>query len=119
MSSIACYGVMNARLKERAFLAGTYSIADMACVGWIRLFERQAEKNQTNDLDGFAHLKRWLVRVRSRPAVKRGMSMRIEEAGRVDVQDPKVRAVLFGQRARHRLPRTDARDGYRCANSDG
>ena len=95
-------GVMNARLKERAFLAGAYSIADMACVGWIRLFERQAEKNQTNDLDGFTHLKRWLVRVRSRPAVKRGMSMRIEEAGRVDVQDPKVRAVLFGQRARHR-----------------
>ena len=37
------YGVMNARLKDRRFLAGAYSIADMACVGWIRLFERQGE----------------------------------------------------------------------------
>ena len=37
------YGVMNTRLKDRRFLAGAYSIADMACVGWIRLFERQGE----------------------------------------------------------------------------
>ena len=28
------YGVMNKRLKDRAFLAGDYSIADMACIGW-------------------------------------------------------------------------------------
>src|SRR5258707_874502 len=38
------YGVMNTRLKDHRFLAGRYSIADMACVGWIRLFERQQEK---------------------------------------------------------------------------
>ena len=37
------YGVMNRRLKDRRFLAGAYSIADMACVGWIRLFERLGE----------------------------------------------------------------------------
>ncbi len=30
------FGVMNVRLKDRAFLAGKYSIADMACVGWAR-----------------------------------------------------------------------------------
>jgi GST-like protein len=89
------YGVMNARLKERDFLAGHYSIADMACVGWIRLAERHGE-----DFASFPHLKRWLVAVRARPAVKRGMSIRVEEAGRVDVNDPKVRAVLFGQRER-------------------
>jgi GST-like protein len=94
------FGVMDARLKDRAFLAGAYSIADMACVGWIRLFERQAEKERTNELDGFPHLKRWLAGVRARPAVKRGMGIRIEEAAGIDVQDPKVRAVLFGQRAR-------------------
>jgi len=89
------FGVMNKRLKDRAFLAGRYSIADMACVGWIRLFERQGR-----ELDGFPHLKRWLKRVRARPAVRRGMGIRIEEASRVDVRDPTVRAVLFGQRAR-------------------
>jgi GST-like protein len=38
--------------------------------------------------------------VRARPAVKRGMHVRVEEASRVDVNDPKVRAVLFGQRTR-------------------
>jgi GST-like protein len=38
--------------------------------------------------------------VRARPAVQRGMRIRVEEASRVDVNDPKVRAVLFGQRAR-------------------
>lgn len=93
------YGVMNTRLKDRPFLAGRYSIADMACVGWIRLAERQG-KDQGNELEGFPHLKRWLAAVRARPAVERGMHIRVEEASRVDVQDPKVRAVLFGQRAR-------------------
>jgi GST-like protein len=89
------YGVMNARLKDRDFLAGAYSIADLACVGWIRLAERQG-----SELEPFPHLRRWLKRVRARPAVLRGMHVRVEEAARVDVQDPKVRAVLFGQRAR-------------------
>ena len=35
------YGVMNTRLAQRPFLAGRYSIADIACVGWVRLAERQ------------------------------------------------------------------------------
>ncbi len=35
------YGVMNTRLKDRPFLAGHYSIADMACVGWASRWERQ------------------------------------------------------------------------------
>jgi GST-like protein len=93
------YGVMNTRLKDRRFLAGHYSIADMACVGWIRLFERQQEKEGIETFAGFPHLKRWLATVRARPAVQRGMHIRVEEASRVDVSDPKVRAVLFGQRA--------------------
>jgi len=94
------YGVMNTRLKDHRFLAGSYSIADMACVGWIRLFERQQEKEGGETFVGFPHLKRWLATVRTRPAVQRGMHIRVEEASRVDVSDPKVRAVLFGQRAK-------------------
>jgi GST-like protein len=89
------FGVMNARLKDRPYLAGRYSIADMACVGWVRLFERQGET-----FARLPHLKRWLAAVRARPAVQRGMHVRVEDAGRVDVSDPKVRAVLFGHRAR-------------------
>jgi len=89
------YGVMNTRLATRAYLAGQYSIADIACVGWVRLAERQGQ-----DLAQFPNLKRWFEAVRARPAVKRAFAIRIEAASRVDVNDPKVREVLFGQRAR-------------------
>jgi GST-like protein len=89
------YGVMNTRLKDREFLAGPYSIADMACVGWAKLWKRQGQ-----DIDEFPHFKRWLETVLARPAVQRGIGIRIEEAGKVDMKDPKVRAVLFEQRAR-------------------
>jgi GSH-dependent disulfide-bond oxidoreductase len=89
------YGVMNTRLARHEFLAGRYSIADMACVGWVRLAERQGQ-----DLRQFPDLKRWFEAVRARPAVKRAFAIRIEAASKVDVTDPKVRGVLFGQRAR-------------------
>jgi GSH-dependent disulfide-bond oxidoreductase len=89
------YGVMNARLAKQEFLAGRYSIADMACIGWVRLAERQGQ-----DLAQFAHLKRWFETIRARPAVKRAFAIRVEAASKVDMNDPNVRAVLFGQRAR-------------------
>ena len=89
------YGVMNTRLAEREFLAGRYSIADIACVGWVRLAERQGQ-----DLALFPHLKNWFETIRARPAVKRAFAIRVEAASTVDMRDPKVRAVLFGQRAR-------------------
>jgi GST-like protein len=86
---------MNSRLANHEFLAGRYSIADMACVGWVRLAERQGQ-----DLAQFPHLKRWFATVRARAAVKRAFAIRIPAASAVDMRDPKVRAVLFGQRAR-------------------
>jgi GSH-dependent disulfide-bond oxidoreductase len=89
------YGVMNKRLAEREFLAGRYSIADMACLGWVRLAERLGQ-----DLAAFPYLKRWFETIRARPAVKRAFAIRVEAASAVDMDDPKVRAVLFGQRAR-------------------
>ncbi|MFZ3351086.1 MAG: glutathione binding-like protein [Xanthobacteraceae bacterium] len=89
------YGIMNARLAQRDFLADRYSIADIACVGWVRLAERQGQ-----DLAEFPHLKRWYETVRARPAVERAFAIRIPAASAVDPRHPKVRAVLFGQRAR-------------------
>jgi GSH-dependent disulfide-bond oxidoreductase len=89
------YGVMNARLKERQFLAGKYSIADMACVGWANLWQRQGQ-----DIEQFPNLKRWLEAVKARPAVKRGMALGLELRQGIDMKDPKVQAVLFNQRAR-------------------
>jgi GST-like protein len=88
------FGVMDKRLAGRDFLAGRYSIADMACVGWVRLAERMGQ-----DLAQFRNLNRWFEAIRARPAVKRAFAIRVEAAGTVDVHDPKVRAILFGQRA--------------------
>lgn len=89
------YGVMNTRLKDREFLAGRYSIADMACVGWANGWERQGQ-----DINQFPHLKRWLETVKARPAVTRGMTLGLELRKGIDMKDPKVQAVLFGQRAK-------------------
>ena len=71
------YGVMNKRLAEREFLAGRYSIADIACVGWVRLAERQGQ-----DLAQFPHLRRWFETIRARPAVKRAFAIRVAAARR-------------------------------------
>ena len=89
------YGVMNKRLSDRKFLAGKYSIADMACVGWVNGWEKQGQH-----MDDFPHLKRWLETMKARPAVKRGISLGLELRQGVDMKDPKVQSVLFGQRAR-------------------
>ena len=56
------YGVMNKRLADREFLAGEYSIADMACIGWVKPY-----KNQGQDLDEFPNLKRWFETMLARP----------------------------------------------------
>ena len=90
------YGVMERRLARYPYLAGEdYTIADMACVGWASCWERQGQ-----DPGQLPRVKDWLARVRARPAVHRGMHIRVEEASRVDMRDPNVRAVLFNQRAR-------------------
>lgn len=67
------YGVMNARLADRDFLAGDYSIADIACIGWAKLWERQGLA-----IDDVPHVKRWLAAVLARPAVQRGLAVKAE-----------------------------------------
>ena len=89
------YGVMNLRLKDREYIAGKYSIADMALVGWVNGWPRQGQ-----DIEEFPHLKRWLATMKARPAVRRGMALGQELRQGIDMKDPKVQAVLFGQRAR-------------------
>ena len=89
------YGVMNMRLKDREFVAGKYSIADMALVGWVNGWQRQGQ-----DIEEFPHLKRWLETMKARPAVQRGMALGLELRQGIDMKDPNVQAVLFGQRAR-------------------
>jgi GST-like protein len=88
------YGVMNKRLADRDFIAGKYSIADMALVGWVNGWEKQGQ-----DIEEFPHLKAWLARMKARPAVQRGMTLGLEWRQKDEMKDPKVQAVLFGQRA--------------------
>lgn len=64
------YGVMDKQLSEREFLAGDYSIADMACFPWIVPYQRQGQK-----LVDFPHLKRWFDTVRARPAVRKAYEL--------------------------------------------
>lgn len=90
------YGVMNRRLADRDFLAGDYSIADMASIGWTRSY-----KNQGQDLEDFPHLKRWFETVMARPAVERAVAIGKEEREKSNLAtDKEAQKVLFGQKAR-------------------
>jgi len=64
---VRLFGVMNERLADQEFLAGDYSIADMAAWPWIRGY-----KAYGIDLTDFEHLRAWFKRVGARPAVQRG-----------------------------------------------
>ena len=87
------YGVLNKRLADREFIAGDYSIADMASYPWIVPHARQQQ-----NLDDFPHLKRWFEAIRARPAVQRAYAIaaRINSAPVVSEQS---RSLLFGQTA--------------------
>jgi len=61
------YGVLNKRLGENEYIAGEYSIADMACWPWVSRFEWQ----QIN-ISEFSHVARWYLSIAERPAVQKG-----------------------------------------------
>src|SRR4051812_8582412 len=90
------YGVMNRRLADRTFLAGDYSIADIACISWSKGYARYDQ-----DMAEFPHFMRWFEICMARPAVQRGLAVTTEDAGKSDLsKDMAAQAVLFGQRAR-------------------
>lgn len=89
------YGVLNKRLADREFVAGAYSIADMACYPWIVPYERQGQ-----NLDDFPHLKRWFNAIRDRPATIRAYekAKAVSQSATVNEESSKI---LFGQTAKH------------------
>lgn len=62
--------ILDERLRERAFICGEYSIADMACFPWVRI-----HKLTGVSLDEFPAVQAWYGRVRARPAVGRAMDL--------------------------------------------
>jgi GST-like protein len=88
-------GVLDRQLAERDFIAGDYSIADMASWPWVRSHERLDQP-----LDEFPHLSRWFDEVGERPAVKRGFDIGTDWWQRSDVQQEDTRKNLFGHTAK-------------------
>ena len=88
------YGVLNRRLADREFIAGTeYSIADMAAYPWIVPWQRQQQ-----NLNDFPHLKRWFEAIQGRPAVVRAYRL-AEEINTAPTVTEASKALLFGQTA--------------------
>lgn len=86
------YGIIDKRVAKRDFLAGDFSIADMAAYPWAKLWERQGQ-----DLKSLPNFARWLERVRARPGVARGMAVRVEGLAKIDFsKDEEARKLLFG-----------------------
>nr|WP_321456751.1 glutathione S-transferase N-terminal domain-containing protein [uncultured Cohaesibacter sp.] len=90
------YGVLNKALEGRDYVAGDYSIADMAIVGWVVPHERQGI-----DLDEFPNVKRWFATLKVRKAVETGLAIGKEDRAKFDLsKDKDAQSVLFNQRAR-------------------
>ena len=84
------YGVIDRRLQGRDWLAGDYSIADIATFPWLRSYERQGQR-----LEDFPDLKRWFETIAARPAVQRGLKV-LAERSRPGPIDARAREVMFG-----------------------
>ncbi len=65
------FGVMEKRLSDRPYLAGAYSIADIAAFPWTRNWEALGQ-----DIEKFPHVKRWLADIGARPGVIKGLSIK-------------------------------------------
>lgn len=89
------YGVLNGRLKDHEWVAGDYSIADIAIAPWAKLWERQGQ-----DIAEFPHVKRWLDAFLARPAVQKGLAVGAEKRDPSRMKDPKVQEVLFGNKVK-------------------
>ncbi|MFN7729823.1 MAG: glutathione S-transferase N-terminal domain-containing protein [Bdellovibrio sp.] len=88
------YGVLNKQLANKKFIAGEYSIADMACYPWIVPHQKQGQK-----LSDFPDLKRWFEAIAARPAVQRSY----ENAKKITTTptvDEEAKKHLFGQTAK-------------------
>lgn len=87
------YAVLDKRLSDREFIAGEYSIADIAIYPWIVPYERQSQK-----LEDFANLQRWFEAIKERPATIRAYE-KAEAFKSQAISPEESRDLLFNQSA--------------------
>ena len=85
--------VMDVQLREREFLAGDYSIADIACFPWVMPYRRYG-----TDLDRFTGLRRWFDTLKVRPGLQEGVNLG-KNWKRNEARNERARALMFGQNA--------------------
>jgi GST-like protein len=83
--------VMDVRLRNREFLGGDYSIADMAAFPWVLPYKKLG-----NDLDRFINVRRWFDAIKVRPAVRRGIDLG-KDWRRDEARSDKAHSIMFGQ----------------------
>ena len=94
--------VMDVRLRDRRFLAGDYSIADIASFPWVMPYKRLG-----NDLDNFKNLRRWFDTIKERPAVRKGVELG-SDWKRNEQSDNKAKKVMFAQNSKTVFDAADA-----------
>lgn len=87
------YGVLDRRLRGRDFVAGDYSIADIALLGWVRNWA-----NRDVDIAEFPNVKRWVETIEARPAVQRALAIKAPVAPVDLAKDAEAQKILFNQR---------------------
>jgi len=85
--------VLDKRLADREFVAGDYSIADMAIFPWVHALERLV-----GGFDDVPHAAAWVERLRARPAVARGLAVLEDTRRPVSELSEETRSILFGQK---------------------
>ena len=83
--------VMDVRLRDRDFLAGDYSIADIASFPWVLPYKRLG-----NDLDKFENVRRWFDHLKERPAVRKGVDLG-SDWKRSERKNEAARSIMFNQ----------------------
>jgi GSH-dependent disulfide-bond oxidoreductase len=86
------YRVLDTQLAGRDFIAGAYSVADMACHPWIASYARQSQR-----LEDFPNVKRWFEAIGARPAVQRAYALGSIVSASPRVLTDEARKALLGQ----------------------
>ena len=90
------YGVLDTRLRDREYVAGDYSIADIAIWPWVAIHDMHRQT-----FDDFPNVACWFDLVGKRPAVQRGMAVLKDMFTSTDPMDDEAKKILFGQQRRN------------------